>query len=145
MEKPGYYGRFGGAFIPETLSATLEQLKFAFEEVKQNPGFWTAYQALLSTYSCRPTPLTYAENLSRHFGGPQIYLKREDLNHTGAHKLNNVIGQGLLVERLGRANMEWLLRPWLPSSATHVPSTWERWMWHVKGPMFFGWSNWAPQ
>ena len=97
MEKTGYYGRFGGAFIPETLSATLEQLKIAFEEVREDSNFWKAFQELLSTYSCRPTPLTYMENLSRDFGGPQIYLKREDLNHTGAHKLNNVMGQGLLV------------------------------------------------
>lgn len=102
MDKPGYYGTFGGAFVPETLNATLEQLKVAFEQVKEDTSFWAAYQRLLSTYSCRPTPLTYAENLSRHFGGPRIYLKREDLNHTGAHKLNNVIGQGLLVDRMGK-------------------------------------------
>jgi tryptophan synthase beta chain len=102
MERMGYYGRFGGAFIPEILSATLEQLQIAFEAAKKDPHFWSAYQSLMSTYSCRPTPLTYAENLSRHLGGPQIYLKREDLNHTGAHKLNNVIGQGLIVERMGK-------------------------------------------
>ena len=105
MERPGYYGRFGGAFIPETLNATLQQLKDAFAEVKRDPTFWTAYESLLSTYSCRPTPLTYTENLSRHFGGPRIFLKREDLNHTGAHKLNNVMGQGLLVERMGKSRV----------------------------------------
>jgi len=105
MVKPGYHGRFGGAFIPETLGATLEQLTVAFGEVKKDPNFWAAYLKLLSTYSCRPTPLTYAENLSRHFGGPHIYLKREDLNHTGAHKLNNVIGQGLLVQRMGKSRV----------------------------------------
>jgi tryptophan synthase beta chain len=102
MERMGYYGRFGGAFIPEILSATLEQLQVAFEEARKDPHFWSTYQSLMSTYSCRPTPLTYAENLSRHLGGPQIYLKREDLNHTGAHKLNNVIGQGLIVDRMGK-------------------------------------------
>ena len=105
MEKTGYYGRFGGAFIPEILSTTLEQLRVAFAGAKKDPGFWSTYQSLLSTYSCRPTPLTYAENLSRHLGGPQIYLKREDLNHTGAHKLNNVIGQGLLVGRMGKSRV----------------------------------------
>jgi len=94
MEKKGYHGRFGGAFIPEILHATVEQLRTAFEEAKKDPTFWSYYQDLLSTYSCRPTPLTHTENLSRHLGGPQIYLKREDLNHTGAHKLNNVMGQG---------------------------------------------------
>ncbi len=105
MVKPGYHGRFGGAFIPETLGATLEQLTVAFGEVKEDAKFWAAYLKLLSTYSCRPTPLTYAENLSRYFGGPHIYLKREDLNHTGAHKLNNVIGQGLLVQRMGKSRV----------------------------------------
>ncbi len=105
MEKTGYYGRFGGAFIPETLSATLAQLKIAFEEVREDSNFWKAFQELLSTYSCRPTPLTYMENLSRDFGGPHIYLKREDLNHTGAHKLNNVMGQGLLVQRMGKSRV----------------------------------------
>ena len=101
MDKTGYYGTFGGAFIPEILSTTLEQLQLGFKEAKEDPAFWSTYQGLMSTYSCRPTPLTHAENLSRHFGGPQIYLKREDLNHTGAHKLNNVMGQGLLVQRMG--------------------------------------------
>ena len=105
MAKMGYYGRFGGAFIPEILSATLEQLQAAFEEARKDPHFWSTYQSLMSTYSCRPTPLTYAENLSRHLGGPQIYLKREDLNHTGAHKLNNVIGQGLIVDRMGKSRV----------------------------------------
>ena len=105
MAKMGYYGRFGGAFIPEILSATLEQLQTAFEEARKDPYFWSTYQSLMSTYSCRPTPLTYAENLSRHLGGPQIYLKREDLNHTGAHKLNNVIGQGLIVDRMGKSRV----------------------------------------
>lgn len=105
MDRKGYYGRFGGAFIPEILSTTLEQLQVAFEGVKKDPGFWSTYQGLMSTYSCRPTPLTYAENLSRHLGGPQIYLKREDLNHTGAHKLNNVMGQGLLVRKMGKTRV----------------------------------------
>jgi tryptophan synthase beta chain len=105
MARIGYYGRFGGAFIPEILSATLEQLKVAFAEARKDPYFWSTYQSLMSTYSCRPTPLTYAENLSRHLGGPHIYLKREDLNHTGAHTLNNVIGQGLIVDRMGKSRV----------------------------------------
>lgn len=105
MNKTGYYGRFGGAFIPEILNTTLEQLRVAFEEAKEDPKFWSSYQDLMSTYSCRPTPLTYLENLSRYFRGPHIYLKREDLNHTGAHKLNNVMGQGLLVGRMGKTRV----------------------------------------
>jgi len=105
MERPGYYGGFGGAFIPEILVATLEQLTAAFEQIKKDPSFWKAFQSLMSTYSCRPTPLTYSENLTRHFNGPHFYIKREDLNHTGAHKLNNVMGQGLVVQRMGKSRV----------------------------------------
>ncbi|UCD87237.1 MAG: tryptophan synthase subunit beta [Desulfobacterales bacterium] len=102
MERPGYYGRFGGMFIPEILVATLQELQAAFEAVKRDPSFWKMYQSLMATYSCRPTPLTYSENLTRHFNAPHFYIKREDLNHTGAHKLNNVMGQGLVVQRMGK-------------------------------------------
>ena len=105
MERPGYYGGFGGAFIPEILVRTLEQLTVTFEKTKKDPSFWKAYQGLMSTYSCRPTPLTYSENLTRHFNGPHFYIKREDLNHTGAHKLNNVMGQGLVVQRMGKSRV----------------------------------------
>jgi tryptophan synthase beta chain len=105
MKRPGYYGQFGGAFIPEILVATFEELKGVFEQVKQDPSFWGTYQNLLSTYSCRPTPVTYSENLTRQFNGPEFYFKREDLNHTGAHKLNNVMGQGLVVQRMGKGRV----------------------------------------
>jgi tryptophan synthase beta chain len=98
----GYFEGFGGAYIPEVLHATFEQLNQAFEAARQDPEFWREYSELMSTYSCRPTPLTYAENLTQHFGGARIYIKREDLNHTGAHKANNVMGQGLLVKRMGK-------------------------------------------
>lgn len=102
MHDRGYYGRFGGAYIPEILVATFEDLDVAFREARQDPSFFEAYRQLMGTYSCRPTPLTYAENLTQHFGGARIYIKREDLNHTGAHKANNVMGQGLLVQRMGK-------------------------------------------
>ncbi len=102
MKSRGYYSDFGGAFIPEILVATFEQLIDEFEKAKADPSFWAEYHALMSSYSCRPTPVTFAENLSRFFGGAQIYIKREDLNHTGAHKANNVMGQGLLVQRMGK-------------------------------------------
>ncbi|MBW1675498.1 MAG: tryptophan synthase subunit beta [Deltaproteobacteria bacterium] len=105
MERPGYYGQFGGTFIPEILVATFDQLRAAFEGIKKDPSFWKEYQSLMSTYSCRPTPLTYSENLTRHFNGPHFYIKREDLNHTGAHKLNNVMGQGLVVQRMGKSRV----------------------------------------
>ena len=102
MTKKGYYGDWGGAFIPEILFETFKELNHFFEEVKSDPSFWEEYVQLMSSYSCRPTPLTYAENLSNYFGGGRIYIKREDLNHTGAHKANNVMGQGLLVKRMGK-------------------------------------------
>jgi tryptophan synthase beta chain len=102
MTEKGYYGRWGGAYIPEVLHTTFEELKECFEEAKADPAFWREFEELMATYSCRPTPLTPADNLSRHFGGARIYVKREDLNHTGAHKANNVMGQGLLVKRMGK-------------------------------------------
>ena len=105
MRKQGYYNGFGGTFIPEILMATFEELVAAFDQIKADPSFWNAYEEMMATYSCRPTPLTYAENLTRHFGGAKIYIKREDLNHTGAHKANNVMGQGLLVKRMGKTRV----------------------------------------
>ena len=100
--REGYYGPFGGAFIPEILHETVRELTAAFNDAQADPAFWDAYVALMSSYSCRPTPVTHLENLSRDLGGAQIYVKREDLNHTGAHKVNNVMGQGLLVQRMGK-------------------------------------------
>jgi tryptophan synthase beta chain len=102
MSTAGYYSQYGGAFIPEILVATVRELEQAFANAQADPGFWEEYQQLMASYSGRPTPVTFADNLSRHFGGAQIYIKREDLNHTGAHKANNVMGQGLLVKRMGK-------------------------------------------
>ncbi len=101
----GYYEEFGGAYLPEILISTFEELIEKFQEAKKDPGFWGAYLDIMSTYSCRPTPITFAENLTSHFGGARIYIKREDLNHTGAHKANNVMGQGLLVKRMGKTRV----------------------------------------
>ncbi len=100
--KHGYYGSFGGMFIPEILNNNFDELIRYYEEARRDPLFWEEYKGLMSSYSCRPTPITYAQNLSNHFGGAQIYIKREDLNHTGAHKVNNVMGQGLLTRRMGK-------------------------------------------
>jgi len=102
MKNRGYFGNYGGAFLPEILVATFDELESEFEKIKKDPSFWKEYETLMSTYSCRATPLTYAENLTRELGGAKIYIKREDLNHTGAHKANNVMGQGLLVKRMGK-------------------------------------------
>ena len=101
-DRAGYYGDFGGAFLPEILVATFEELTAAFADAKADPAFWLAYEKLMASYSGRPTPVTFAERLTEHFGGARIYIKREDLNHTGAHKANNVVGQGLLVKRMGK-------------------------------------------
>lgn len=105
MNKRGYYNGFGGAFIPEILVSTFDELNEAFDAVKNDPAFWKEYSDIMSSYSCRPTPLTFAENLTNRFGGARIYIKREDLNHTGAHKANNVMGQGLLVRRMGKTRV----------------------------------------
>lgn len=101
----GYYGTFGGAFVPEILVATFDELTREFRRAKSDPAFWKEYCDLMGSYSCRPTPLTHAENLTDHFKGAKIYIKREDLNHTGAHKANNVMGQGLLVKRMKKSRV----------------------------------------
>lgn len=105
MKYSGYYNQFGGAFIPEILIPTFDELEEAYLQAKADPNFWKEYVDLMSTYSCRATPITYADNLTRHFGGAQIFIKREDLNHTGAHKVNNVMGQGLLAKRMGKTRI----------------------------------------
>ncbi len=102
MKNNGYYGDFGGAYLPEILEATFDELGRTFQAAKSDPDFWQTYCDLMAGYAGRPTPLTYAPNLTAHFGGARIFVKREDLNHTGAHKANNVMGQGLLVQRMGK-------------------------------------------
>jgi tryptophan synthase beta chain len=98
----GRFGDFGGRFVPETLMAPLQELEQAYEEIRVDDSFGKEYLYLLKNYVGRPTPLYHATNLSKQLGGAQIYLKREDLAHTGAHKINNALGQGLLARRLGK-------------------------------------------
>ncbi len=102
MKHRGYFGRYGGAFLPEILVPTFDELADAFYAVKADPGFWKSFTDLMASFSGRPTPLTFAANLTRDLGGARIYIKREDLNHTGAHKANNVMGQGLLTRAMGK-------------------------------------------
>ena len=102
MVLKGYFGRFGGRFVPETLIPALEELERVYLEAKDDPSFISQYHYLLKEYSGRPTPLYFADRLSEYLGGIKLYLKREDLNHTGAHKINNVIGQILLARRMGK-------------------------------------------
>ncbi|CAI7728019.1 tryptophan synthase subunit beta [Bacillus altitudinis] len=101
----GRYGEFGGKFVPETLMQPLEEIEQAFRELKEDPAFQKEYISLLKNYSGRPTALTYADQLSAYLGGAKIYLKREDLNHTGAHKINNALGQALLAKKMGKSNI----------------------------------------
>lgn len=100
--REGYYGEYGGCFLPEILTSTIEELKAAFQDIKHDPSFWLEFEQLMQSYSGRPTPVSHLANLSAKLGGAQIYVKREDLNHTGSHKINNVMGQGLLCKRLGK-------------------------------------------
>jgi tryptophan synthase beta chain len=99
---PGRFGSYGGRFVPETLMAALEELESAYEAAKRDKEFRREYHRLLEDFAGRPTPLFRADRLTRELGGPKIYLKREDLLHTGAHKINNCIGQALLARRMGK-------------------------------------------
>ncbi|NGQ94561.1 tryptophan synthase subunit beta [Brevibacillus sp. SYP-B805] len=101
-DRHGRFGPFGGKFVPETLMNALEELEKAFAEAQQDPAFLAELSSLLDKYAGRPTPLYYAARMTEALGGARIYLKREDLNHTGAHKLNNALGQGLLARRMGK-------------------------------------------
>ncbi len=98
----GWFGEFGGRFVPETLMHPLEELTEAFEQAVRDPQFQAELDDLLRNYVGRPTPLYFAQRLTEHIGGAKIYLKREDLAHTGAHKINNTIGQALLTKRMGK-------------------------------------------
>lgn len=101
-DERGYYGDFGGRFVPETLIPALDELVIAYREAMADPDFQHRLAHLQTTYTGRPTPVSYAQRLSDHLGGAQIYLKREDLAHTGAHKINNALGQALLAQRMGK-------------------------------------------
>jgi len=101
----GHFGRFGGRFVPETLMAPLVELTKAYESAQRDGRFRAELAALLRHYAGRPTPLYFARHLSEHVGGARIYLKREDLCHTGAHKINNVLGQGLLAARMKKGRL----------------------------------------
>ena len=101
----GYFEEFGGRFVPETLMPALDELEEVYLEMKDDPEFINQLKSLLADYSGRPTSLYYAEQLTKHYGGAKIYLKREDLNHTGAHKINNTLGQILLARKMGKTRI----------------------------------------
>ena len=98
----GYFGSFGGRFVPETLMYALEELEEEYQKAKEDPSFWQEFEYYLREFAGRPTPLYFAKNLTEYAGGAKIYIKREDLLHTGAHKINNTLGQALLAKRMGK-------------------------------------------
>ena len=102
MTTKGYFGQFGGSFVPEPIQDLLDELEVTFDKYKDDPEFLAEYRHYLKDYSGRETPLYFAESLTDYLGGAKIYLKREDLNHLGSHKLNNVLGQILLAKRMGK-------------------------------------------
>jgi tryptophan synthase beta chain len=102
LDQPGYWGRYGGRYVPETLISPLDELTEAYDEARRDDEFQKELASLLRDYSGRPTPLTHAKRLSEAAGGARIYLKREDLSHTGSHKINNALGQVLLARRMGK-------------------------------------------
>ncbi|WKA55266.1 tryptophan synthase subunit beta [Planococcus shixiaomingii] len=102
IEKVGFFGKYGGQFVPETLMKAVKELEDAYEAAKQDPEFLKEYHQYLKEYVGREQPLTFAKRLTEAWGGPKVYLKREDLNHTGAHKINNALGQALLAMRMGK-------------------------------------------
>ncbi|HFI0028588.1 TPA: tryptophan synthase subunit beta [Streptococcus suis] len=105
MTEKGYFGQFGGSFVPEQIQVLLDQLEETFETYRNDSEFIAEYQAYLKDYAGRETPLYFAESLTKELGGAKIYLKREDLNHLGSHKLNNVLGQILLAKRMGKTRV----------------------------------------
>ena len=104
-DERGKFGPYGGQFVPETLMPALEELIAAYDAARNDPAFVAEFEGLLSSYVGRPSPISHAKRLSERLGGAQIYLKREDLNHTGAHKINNALGQALLVRRMGKGRI----------------------------------------
>ena len=101
----GRFGEFGGRYVPETLMHPVEELEQAYEAARRDPAFQAELDRLLRDFAGRPTPLFPARRLTERLGGAQIYLKREDLLHTGAHKINNCLGQGLLAKRMGKTRL----------------------------------------
>lgn len=105
MTKHGHFGQFGGRYVPEMLIPALEELELAYAKIKKDKSFKREFEYLLKTYCGRPTPLTFAANLTQNLGGAKIYLKNEGLNHTGAHKITHCIGQALLAKRMGKTRL----------------------------------------
>jgi tryptophan synthase beta chain len=130
----GHFGPYGGIFVAETLTAALEELRVAYERARQDPAFDAEFRYELKHYVGRPVPIYFAKRLTEKCGGARIYIKREDLNHTGAHKINNTIGQALLARNMSKpprdrrdrapACTAWRPRRWPRATAWNASSTW---------------------
>src|SRR5690242_10450790 len=105
MKNQGRFGEFGGSYVPDTLVSPLKDLELAYEELSQSEAFKQEYENVLRDFVGRPTPITFAKRLTEKLGGAEIYLKREDLAHTGAHKINNTVGQVLLARHMGKTRI----------------------------------------
>jgi len=103
--KDGYFGEYGGQIIPPQLKPVFDEIAVKYEEIKNDPAFLAEYNNLLKNYAGRPSPIYFAKNLTKKLGGAKIYLKREDLNHTGAHKINHTLGEALLAKRMGKKKL----------------------------------------
>jgi tryptophan synthase beta chain len=141
--RPGRFGIYGGRYVPETLMAALVELEQEYAAAKADPAFQAELGDLLHNYAGRPTPLYYCKRLTEELGGAKIYLKREDLLHTGAHKINNALGQGLLAKRMGKKRIiaetgagqhgvAWPRLPFAPCWAWNAWSTWATWTWRAR-------------
>ncbi|NJI17005.1 pyridoxal-phosphate dependent enzyme, partial [Staphylococcus agnetis] len=104
-DENGLFGGYGGRYVPETLMPAIAELKEAYQEAQADPNFFKTFKSYLKNYVGRETPLTYAKSYTEALGGAKIYLKREDLNHTGAHKINNALGQALIAKRMGKKKL----------------------------------------
>lgn len=151
MTTKGYFGQFGGSFVPEPIQALLDELEVTFDKYKDDPEFLAEFRHYLKDYSGRETPLYFAGSLTDHLGGAKIYLKHEDLNHLGSHKLNNVLGQILLAKRMGKKRViaetgagqhGVATAAAAPSLVWLVMSTWGQKMWSVNVSIFSAWRRW---
>jgi tryptophan synthase beta chain len=141
--QPGRFGAYGGSFVPETLVPSVRALEAAYGEAQADPAFWEELDALHRSFTGRPTPLYEATRLSAQCGGARIFFKREDLAHTGAHKINNALGQGLLAKRMGKTRIIAETgagqhgSPAPPSARCSASSAWSTWaprIWSARSP-----------
>jgi tryptophan synthase beta chain len=132
----GHFGIYGGSFVSETLTHAINELKAAYAKYQHDPEFIAEFKSELAHFVGRPSPVYHAARMSREMGGAQIFLKREDLNHTGAHKINNTIGQAMLAKRMGKPRI--IARPVRASTAWPPPPSAPATVWNA-------WCTWAPK